>query len=155
MQVKALFEEVLQGDLDPAIAFKVQKMYKATDKAMAGLQIQQSTNDILLEALNEKKKRRGQENATLGNARVMGQQFLFEQQHEKDRKEYEATLKAFCHLGPFLFNTIPGQRAKPKPKPMPMPKSVASLAKKTLGTADVFATPRKRGRPRKMQSSSL
>ena len=30
-----------------------------------------------------------------------------------------------------------------------MPKPVASLAKKALGTADVFATPRKRGRPRK------
>ena len=69
--MKALFEEVLQGDLDPAIAFKVQKIYKATDKAIADLQIQQTTNDILLEALNEKKRRKGQKNATLGNARVM------------------------------------------------------------------------------------
>ena len=54
----------------------------------------------------------------------------------------------------------PHQRAKPKPKPKP--KLVASLVKKALGTANLFATPgkaptivataktpRKRGRPRK------
>jgi hypothetical protein len=163
--VKALFEEVLQGDLDPAIALKVQKIYKATDKAMANLQIQQATNNVLLEAVNEKKRRNGRKNETLGCARVMDRQFLFKRQQEKDEREYEATWKAFRRLGSYLFNTIPGvmephQRAKPKPKPKP--KLVASPVEKALGTANLFATPgkapavvataktpRKRGRPRK------
>jgi len=158
-QVKALFEEILQGDLDLVIASKVQKICKATDKAMADSKIQHTTNDVLLEAVNAKKARKYWKNQTWGYARVMNAQFLFDRQQEADEREYEATKKAFLRLGPYLFNAVAGkkelrQRAKPKPKLM------ASPVKQALGTANFFATPlkplavlvktpKKRGRPQK------
>jgi hypothetical protein len=63
-QVKMLLEEILQGDLNTAIASKVQKICKATDKAMADSKIQRTTNDVLLEAVNAKKVRKDQKNQT-------------------------------------------------------------------------------------------
>ena len=71
MQVKALFEEVLQGDLDPAIAFKVQKMYKATDKAMAVCKYSRVLMMFFLR-LSMRKRRGEVRKMLLGNARVMG-----------------------------------------------------------------------------------
>jgi hypothetical protein len=61
-QVKVLFEEILQSDLDCVIVSKVQKIYKAIDKAMADSKIQYTTNDVLLEAVNTKKARKGRKN---------------------------------------------------------------------------------------------
>jgi hypothetical protein len=149
-QVRALFEEVLQGDLNPAVALRLEKICKTTDKAIADLQIQHTTSNILLKAVNERKARKGQKNQAWGYARIMNIQFLFDKQQEADEKEYEATKKAFNRLGPFLFNEVAGKaepcrRAKPKPKsePKPKPKPVALLVQKVLGTANLFATPRK------------
>ena len=77
-QVKVLFEEILQGDLNPVIASKVQKICKATDKAMADSKIQHTKNNVLLEAVNAKKARKYWKNQTWGYAQVMNAQFLFD-----------------------------------------------------------------------------
>jgi hypothetical protein len=155
-QVKDILDDVLQSDLDPVIALRLQKICKATDKAMADSQIQRTTSNVLLEAVNERKARKNRKNQAWGYARIMNADFLFNKQQEADEKEYEATIKAFDRLGPSLFNEVAGKKdlvQEAKQAQRALRKANASAAPRKISAKPIAATnktPRRRGRPSKL-----
>ena len=58
VQVNELFKWIIEGDyqLDPAIVFNIQKLWKGAAKAIANASIQRTTNVDLIEAELTKKK---------------------------------------------------------------------------------------------------
>jgi hypothetical protein len=102
-QVEQLVQQVLQGELNPAIAFQIRKLSKAASKAIANAVTQSTVNSELLTALKQKKSRTNRTNENYGYGRIMSLETLNERAAKEAEKRFKVAFDELRKLGPELL----------------------------------------------------
>jgi hypothetical protein len=104
-QVEELIRGVCQGNgaLDPIILQHIHKLAKGACKAIANVEIQQSTNTELLEAVAQNSRRSKRTGEHYGLARVMGLEVVQEREEWASNKALDAVWNSLLKLPLDLF----------------------------------------------------